>query len=128
MTAVTRPRSSNFTSSSRASSTSLRAMPSTAGLTVTEYSSPRCSEVQARAAVDAFGRHGVDVTLAQDDVFLPLDLHLEAVFGVEQHLVAHFDGPHMRSDRHRLGPGESLGHLGGGRDQDPGPGARFPFP
>ena len=46
------------------------------------------SEVEAGAAVEAGGGHGVDVPLPQDHVLLALDLDLEAVLRVEQDVVA----------------------------------------
>ena len=63
----------------------------------------------------------MDVPFPQDAVLVALDLDLEAVLGVEQHVVAHLDRPHVGADGHRLGPEQPAGDLGRRRDQDPRP-------
>jgi len=64
----------------------------------------------------------MDIPLTQDHVLLTLHLDFEAIFGIEQDVVAHLDrsdvGPH--GDRRR--PAEASGYLCGGRDKNAGPG------
>src|SRR3954466_10509139 len=80
------------------------------------------SEVKPGAALDAFGGHGVDVPLAQDQVFLASDFDLVAVLRVEQHAVAWLDISNVRAYSNDLGPDQALRQLGRGWDQDPATG------
>ena len=60
----------------------------------------------------------MDVAFAQDHILLTLEFDFKAIFRVKQHLVAHFDRPHVGTYGDCLRSGQSLGHLGRGRDQD----------
>ena len=67
----------------------------------------------------------MDVALAQDHIFLALELDLETILRIEEHLISDLDRSNVRADGHRLSPRQSLGHLGGGGDQDPRPRPSF---
>ena len=76
------------------------------------------SEIEAGLAVFPHRRHRMDVALAEDEVLLAPDLHLEARVGREQHLITLLQVPDRGSDRHHLGPGEPPVEVGGGGDED----------
>jgi hypothetical protein len=61
----------------------------------------------------------VDIALAQNRVFLGLQLNLEAIFRIKQNLVPHLDGSNVRTHGHRFGPSKAPRHLGSRRNQDP---------
>ena len=68
--------------------------------------------------VEAFGRDGVDVALAQDDVVAAADFDLVAVLWVEQHSIIEFHRPHARPCGHDKTPRETLADLSGSGNQD----------
>ena len=63
----------------------------------------------------------------KDQVVLALDLDLEPVLGVEQHLVTCLYGPYVRAGGDYLGPCEAARDLRGGGYQDAGFGLAFTF-
>src|SRR5687767_15892504 len=81
------------------------------------------SEVEAGRFLDALGRDGVHVALAQDDQVLAVHLDLVLVLGGEEHLVADLHLTAARADAARLAPDQPLGHLRGRRDEDAAAGA-----
>lgn len=56
-----------------------------------------------------------------------MHLDLEAVFGVEQHLIADLHGTHVRSDGYRFSPRQPLPDLRGRGNEDAGGGTALPL-
>ena len=63
-------------------------------------------------------RHGVQVTLAQQDVVDALELHRATILGLEENRIAHFDTADVRSHRNHLGPVQTATDLGCGGNDD----------
>ena len=60
----------------------------------------------------------MQITLTQQNVGLPADLHLSSVFGIEENPIAWFDSTDVLPHGHHLCPGEPSTHLCGSRDDD----------
>src|SRR6476469_1403308 len=83
-------------------------------------------EVEAGLTVlHARGGHGVDVTLAQQDIPLGLQLDLRAVLGVEEHAVLDLDLTDVGTGGHDGSPRKPLADTGRRRDHDAAAGAPF---
>src|SRR6478609_3986675 len=113
----TRCRAVEPTPISSAPATGWRGFERRAGQRLT--SSAARSEVKAGVRLDALGRHGVNVPLAQEQVILARDFHLMAIIRAEQHVIADLDRAHVVADREHLPPDQPLRYLGGRRNENP---------
>jgi hypothetical protein len=75
--------------------------------------------------LDPARRDRVDVTFAQQDVRVAMQVDLGALLRVEKYAIADRNRPYVRSDGNRLGPGEPPTDRRGRRDEDAG--RRAPF-
>lgn len=73
----------------------------------------------------AFVGYGVEVAFAEDQVGVALDFYLVLVVGAEEDSVAYADRADMGAYAADLAPGEALGDLGVGRDEDAAAAAPF---
>src|SRR5665811_2076054 len=87
---------------------------------------PSFSEVESGPLdLDPRRRHRVDVALSTKDVGLALQFDLRTVLRVVENAIADLHLPHVPTDRHHRGPGQTLADAGCRRDHQAPTGLTF---